>query len=112
MPFDFDPGHKAAEATTKFCCTKSEDAVHLNIKCFKKLYSACKDIDYQAKTNRPKSVDCEAVLRGVERSSTRRVSGSIKISRSSVVHHLHYVIKCIGSYRAALHVAKIWPKLV
>ena len=50
---------------------------------FKKIFSGCKNLDDQAQSGRPKSVDSESVPQAIEvnpASSTERVSDEVGIS--------------------------------
>ena len=99
--YEFELGHKAAEATKNIRCAKGEDAVdHSTVtRWFKKFRSGCKNLDDQARSGRPKTVDSEAVFQAIEanpKSSTRKVSGELGISQSSVVRRLHDLGKSIS----------------
>ena len=58
----------------------------------KKFDLACKNVDDQARSGRPKIVDSEAVLQALDAnlaSNPRTVSGELDIWQSNVVGHLH-----------------------
>ena len=63
MPYDFEMSHNAAEATKNICCTKDERAVDHSIitRWFKKFCLGCKNLNNQAMSGGPKTVDSEAV---------------------------------------------------
>ena len=90
----------AVGETKNICCSKGENTDNHN-GWFKKIRFGCKDIDDQAKSGKSKSTDSEAVLWDLEanpESSTRRVSGKLDISLSSVIRHLHDLVESIWSY--------------
>ena len=73
--------------------TKSEGKVdHSTVtRWFKKFHTGRKDLNNQARSDRPKSMDSMAVLEAIEAnlaSNTWRVSDKLVISQSSVIHHL------------------------
>ena len=85
MPYNFELGHNAAEATKNICCAKGRSAVgHSTVtKWLKKFYSSCKNIDDQASSVRFTSVNSAAVIQARETnqvSRTQRVSGELVIS--------------------------------
>ena len=71
---------------------------------FKKFYSGCKNLDDQASSGKPKTMDSKAML---QLSSTQRVSGELSISQSSIVSHLHDLDKSISSCQIVPHITKI-----
>ena len=76
---------------------------------FKKFCLGCKNLDNKA-TEMPYTMDSKAILQAIEAnpvSSTQRVSGKLRISQSSVVHHLHDLSKSIWSCWIMLHISKI-----
>ena len=54
----------------------------------KKFRLGCKNLDDQATSGRPKSVDPKSVPQASPVSSNRRVSGEFSISQSGVLHDL------------------------
>ena len=59
---------------------------------FKKFRSICKDLEYKARSVRPKNVDSETVFQTLaenQESRIQRVSGELGISQPTVVRHLH-----------------------
>ena len=108
MHFEF----QTVEATKNICSMKREGAVDYSIvtRWFKKFCTGGKNLDDQAKSDRPKIVDSEAILQTIEAnpvSSTRRVSGELSLSQSSVVFHIHDLSKYIKSCRIMFHITKI-----
>ena len=86
---------------------------------YKKFHPVYKNLNDQARSGKPKTVDSEALLQTMEANpvgNTRRVSGEFSISLSSVVHHLHNLSKSISSSRIVFHFRKIlqnfWLTLV
>ena len=68
------------------------------------------NFDYQVKLGGSKTVDSEIVFQAIEAnlvSNTRRVSGELSISQSSVVHHLHDFSKNLRRSQTLLHANKI-----
>ena len=59
MIYKFELGHNAVEATNILCWTKSEVAVDHNIviRCLKKFYSCCTNLNDQAYLRMPKNQD-------------------------------------------------------
>ena len=89
MLYKFKLVHNATEATKNICCAKGKGAVdHSSVtRGFKKFRLGCKNLDDQARLDRPK-----AVLQAIEAnlvSSTWRVSGELDISQFSIVHYLY-----------------------
>ena len=105
MVYEFEVGHKSTEATKNICWAKVESAIldHSTVtKWFKKLRWVHKNLDYQAKLGRPKTIDSEAMLKAKEvnlESTIRRVSVKLDISESSI---------CIYQ---PLHTGRIWHKV-
>ena len=100
------------EVNKNICRVKNAGAVdHSTVaRWFKKFYSGCKNLDYQAKLGRPKIVDSEIGLQAIEAnpmSSTWRVSGKLGTSQSSVVRQLYKFGKRIRSGWIVSHVTKI-----
>ena len=82
----------------KNCGAKNEGDHSTVTRWFKTFCMDCKNLDNQAKSSRPKSMDSEAELHAIEAnlvSCTWRVSGKLSISQSSVVHHIHNLGKSI-----------------
>ena len=81
MLYEFRLDYKTAEATKNICCVKSDGTVDHSMvtRLFKNFLLGCKNFDNQARSGRPKSVDCEAILQAIEtnlvNSSTQRISG-------------------------------------
>ena len=90
MLYGFQQGHKAAEETKNICCVKGKyELDHCTvIKLSKTFHSGCKNVDDQAKSGRPKTVDFEATVANLA-SSSRRVSGEFSISKYSVVFYFY-----------------------
>ena len=83
--YKFELGHKATEATKNICCAKDEGTVGHSMvtRWFKKFCFRCQNLDDQARSSRPKTMDSEAMLQARETnlvSSIRRVSGELGIS--------------------------------
>ena len=55
--YKFEMGHNTTETTKNLCCMKDEGAVdHSTItRYFKKFYWSCKNLDDQARSDRPKT---------------------------------------------------------
>ena len=72
-------------------------------KLFKKMQSGSKNLDNQARSGRPKTVNSEAVLQTIEANPvclTLRESGELYISQYRVVGHFYYLsAKSIRSCR-------------
>ena len=68
MPYEFELGHNTTEATKNICSAKNEDAVNHSIinRWFKKFHLDCKNLDIQARSGRPKTVDSETMLHAIE----------------------------------------------
>ena len=91
--YKFKLGHNAMEVNKNICHVKNAGAVdHSTVaRWFKKFYSGCKNLDYQARLHRPKIADSEIGLQAIEAnpmSSTWRVSGKLGLSKSSVVRQV------------------------
>ena len=110
------------EATKNICRTKDEgrgvdpSTVTRN---FKKFYTSCKDFKDQAKSDRLKTMDSEAVFQAIEANlvnSTQRVSDELSISQSSMICYLNKLGKNIWSCQIVPHISKIlqnfWLTLV
>ena len=93
-------GYNTTEATKNICYAKGESSVDYSAvsRWLKKFHLGCKNLDEQAKSGRPKTVDSEALLQVIEAnpaSYTQRVSGELSISQSTVVCCLHNFSKSI-----------------
>ena len=80
MFYDFEVYRNTTEATKNICYAKGENAVDDSkvIKWFKKFRSGSKNLDYQARSGRFKTLDSEAVHQATEEnvsSNSRRISG-------------------------------------
>ena len=67
-------------------------------------------LNNQARSGRPETRNSEAVFQAIESnlaSNTRRVSGKLAISQSSVVHHLHDLNKIFQTWQISPHATKI-----
>ena len=62
--YEFELSHNAAESTKIIYCVKGESTIDHSIinRCFKKFCLGGKNIDDQARSNRPKTVNSEAML--------------------------------------------------
>ena len=105
-------GHNDLETTKNICCVKDEGAVdHATVtRWLQSFCSGCKNLDNQAKSGRPKTVNPGAVLQAIEAntaSSTQRVSSELSLLQSSIVDHIHNLSKNIWSCWIVSHVAKI-----
>ena len=72
-------------ATKNLCCAKKgEDEVDHSAltRWILKSCTGCKNLDNQARSGRPKTADSETVLKAIEASGTRRVSGELKNRQS------------------------------
>ena len=112
MLYKFELGRNAIEAAKNISCVKGESAVdHSTVTgWFKKFHSGCKNLNKQARSGGPKTVDSKAIFEDIEpnlANSTWRVSGKFSISQSSVVHHLHNLSKSLHSSQIVPHVTKI-----
>ena len=100
-----------AEATKNIYCAKSKGAIDKSvIRWRKKFRWGCKNLDEWACSDRPESVNFEAVLVVDEAnptSRTWRVSGKLGISQFILVHYLHGLIKSIWNRQNVPHVTKI-----
>ena len=75
-----------------------------------KTFAMWKSLSYQARSQRFKTVDSEAMLPAIEAnlaSSTQRESNKLSILQSSVNHHLHDLCKSIKNCWTVLQVIKI-----
>ena len=112
MLYEFELDPNAAEATKNICCAKDGGTVDnsrvtrwLKIVCL-----GCKNLNNQAKSGRPRSMDSETMLQAIETnlaSSTWRVSGELSISQSSLVYYLHDLSKSIHSCQIVPHSIKM-----
>ena len=86
MLYEFKLGHNTMEANKIICCIKDEGIVDpiTVTRWFKKFFQ---ELDDQASSDRPKTVDSAAMFQAIETdlaSSIQRVSGEFGISHSSV----------------------------
>ena len=112
MHYKFELGQNATEATKNICCIKDEDTVDYStvIRWFKLFCSGSKNLDNQARSCRPKSMDFKAVLQVLvanPASSSQRVSGKLSISQSWRVCFFHDLIKSIWICWNVFHFTKI-----
>ena len=108
--FKFD--HDTVEATKTICCGKGEESFdHSQLtRWFNKFCLDCKNLDNQARLDRPRTKDSETVLQAIvadSASNTWRVSGELSISEFSLVHHLHELGKSIQSCPIVLQAMKM-----
>ena len=85
MIYKFELGHNTVKATKNICCVKDEGTVDYNTvtKWMKKFCSVQRNLNNQATSDRPKTMDSEAILQAIEgnpTSNTWRVSGNFSIS--------------------------------
>ena len=77
MIYEFELDHNTAVATKNIGCVNSESAVdHSTNQMVEKICLGCKKLNDQARTDRPKFVDSEAVLQVIEAnpvSSSQRI---------------------------------------
>ena len=102
MLYKFELGYYTTEITATIRSAKVEGTVDCSTvtSWFKKFCLDCKNLNYQVSSNRPKSMDCLAVLQVKEKNpmiSTQRILGEFGISQSCVVHYLHNLFKSIQS---------------
>ena len=113
MLYNFKLGHNITESTKNICCAaKGEGAVdHVTVtRWFKKFCSVCKNLNDQARVDKPKSMDSEAMFQTIETnlvSNTWRVSGELDISHSSMICHRHNFGKSILNLQTVPHITKI-----
>ena len=64
MIYEFELDHDAVEATENICCAKDEGSVDHNTinRWLKKFHSGHKNLDNQARSGRPKTMDYEPVI--------------------------------------------------
>ena len=118
--YEFKLGHNATEVTKNICAKSGGLIDHSTvIRWFKKFLSGCKNLDDQTRLSRFKIVDSEAIVQAIEEnlvSNSRRVSGELGISQTSVVRHLHVLGKSTRRRWIVPHVTKIlqnfWLTLV
>ena len=84
------------------CCAKDGSTVDRNTitRWFKKFCLACKNLNDQAKSGRPKTIDSGAFLQVIEvnlASRTQKVESKVGILQSSVFYHLQDLSKSIKS---------------
>ena len=84
MLYKFELNYNTGESTKNICCSKGEGTVdHSRVtRWLKKFCLGYKNFGYQARSDRPKSVDSGAMLQTIEANlvcSTQRVSGKLKI---------------------------------
>ena len=114
MLSEFKLGYNAAEATKNICYAKGEGAVdHSTVtRWFEKCCSGCKNLNKQASSGKPKTMNSEAILQAIEASlvgSTYRVSGKFIIVQSNVICHLHNL--STRSCRIVSHVPSKYNKI-
>ena len=99
MLYEFELGYNVVQAIKNICCVKGEGAVdHNTVTNWLRNFACCKNLDYQARSGRPKTADLKAMLQVIKTNlalSTQRLWGKLGISQSSVVHHLHNFGKSI-----------------
>ena len=80
--YEFELGHNTIEVTKKIYCVKGESTLYHNTvtRSFKKFQSGCKNLDNQARPDRPKTLVSKAVLQTIE---TKQVSNTWSVSVSS-----------------------------
>ena len=108
MLYEFKLDHNAMEATKNICCVKGEGTVDYNkvTRWFKKFCFGGKNLEDQARSDRIKSVDSDAMLPAIEVNlvrSTQRVWDKLSISEPSMVCHLHDFSKNIWNSRIGPH---------
>ena len=101
MFYEFELGHKAAEASKNICCAWGESALdHTRVmKWFKKFCSGCK-----------KTIDSKAALQVMETipaSNSWSVSSVIGLLHFRVLRHLHNIVKRIQNNLIVFQVTKI-----
>ena len=112
MLYEFKQGHNTAEAMKNICCAKGKGAInHSTVtRWFKKFCSNYKSFNNQVRTCRLKTINSEAVLHVIEAnlmSNFWKISRKLNISLSSVVCHLHNLVKSFQSCWIMHHVHKI-----
>ena len=94
MFYEFKLGHNDTELIKNIWYVKGEGAVDCTVtRWFKKFFLGCKNLNDQAKSCMPKTVDSKTMLQAIETnlvSSTQRLSGKLSILQSSVVCYLHW----------------------
>ena len=87
MPYNFKLGHNTWKQPKIFVLPKGKSAVNhsTETRWFKKFCSGCKNLDDEARSGRPKTMNSEAILQTIEAntaSSTQRfiISQSIQSS--------------------------------
>ena len=113
MFYEFELVHNTKEVTKNFSCAKGEGVVdHSTVtRWFKKFHSSGKNIDNQARSGSPKTMDSETMLLAIEAnlvSSTQSVLRKLNIWRSRVFYHFHNLGKSIQSCWIVPHVTKIF----
>ena len=70
MLYEYKVDLDTTEATKRICCVKGEDAVdHSTVtRWSKKFSSGCKNLDDQARSSRPKTMDSKTMLQAIEAS--------------------------------------------
>ena len=104
MLYGFKQDHKIVEAIKNICFAKGEGGVK------EKFRSSRKNLDDQARSGRPKTIDFEDVLLSIAVnpvSNTWRVSGELVILQFRVVNHLHNLGKSIPCCQIVSHITKI-----
>ena len=81
----FEVGYKSTKATKNISCVKDEGTVNHSTqkRGYKKSCSACKNLNNQASSALPKTMDSKTVFQAY------RISVKLGTSQSSVVCHVH-----------------------
>ena len=111
MLYEFELGPNATKTTKNNYRVKDESPVDQRTvnRWLKKFRLSDRNLEDQARSGRPTTVDFEAMLQTIEANSVisiRRVSGELGISQVWVVH-LHDFLKSIGSCRIVPPITKI-----
>ena len=104
MLYKFKLGHNSIETTKNITCVKGEGAVDHSIvtRWFKKFHLSCKNLDDQARSDRPKTQEPEAMLQALEANlmnSTQKASDNLGISQFTEVCHINYRLLSTFSLR-------------
>ena len=103
--YEFEAGHNATKATKNIYCGKGDGVVDISKVTWllKKVFSDCKCLNYQARSDKPKTVDSNTVLHAIEvnpASSTCRVSSELdileKVVKSAKVLHVTKILQTFG----------------
>ena len=116
MVYEIRRCHNAIETSKDIYCAKEEGTVDYSTKTkwFKKSHLGCKNLNDQAKSSRPKTMDSEAVSQVIHAnqvSSSQRVLCKLSISQSSVVSYLHDLSTSIHSCQIVSQVIEILQNL-